>query len=75
MQGVYLKVQQLASCYDLAALSYRTQLDLDKYIIPMYLEFFMGLQTLSYREENFEGYYALVNFLTPIDTLKRRLHC
>jgi hypothetical protein len=31
----------------------------------------MGLQTLSYREENFEGYYALVNFLAPIDTLKR----
>lgn len=69
--AIYLEVQQLASCYDLAALSYRTQLDLDKYIISMYLEFFMGLQTLSYREENFEGYYALVNFLTPIDTLKR----
>ncbi|MBJ8482947.1 hypothetical protein [Acinetobacter vivianii] len=69
--AIYLEVQQLASCYDLAALSYRTQLDLDKYIIPMYLEFFMALQTLSYREENFEGYYVLVNFLTPIDTLKR----
>lgn len=64
-------MQQLASCYDLAALSYRTQLDLDKYIIPMYLEFFMGVQTLSYREENLENYYSLVNFLTPIDTLRR----
>jgi len=69
--AIYLKVQQLASCYDLAALSYRTQLDLDKYIIPMYLEFFMGVQTLSYREENLENYYSLVNFLTPIDTLRR----
>ena len=37
----------------------------------MYLEFSMGLQTLSYREDNLEIYYALVNFLTPIDTLKR----
>lgn len=68
---LYLEVQQLASCYDLAALSYHTQLDLDKYIIPMYLELCIGLQTLPYREDNLQHYYALVNFLTPIDTLKR----
>lgn len=69
--AIYLEAQQLASCYDLAALSYRTQLDLGKYLIPMYLDFSMGLQTLSYREENLQSYYALVNFITPTDTLKR----
>lgn len=69
--AIYLQIQQLASCYDLAALSYRFYLSRDKYLIPTYLEFFIGLHTLSYREDNLEDYYVLINLLTPTDTLKR----
>lgn len=69
--AIYLQIQQLASCYDLAALSYRTQLELEGYLIPMYLKFSIDLQTLEYSEENLQDYYFIINLLTPTDTLKR----
>lgn len=69
--AIYLQIQQLASCYDLAALSYRTQLELDKYLISMCLDFSISLQTLEYRDDNLQDYYFIINLLTPTDTLKR----
>ncbi|MDR0069524.1 hypothetical protein RFX60_20105, partial [Acinetobacter sp. 11520] len=55
----------------MAALSYRTQLELEGYLIPMYLKFSIDLQTLEYSEENLQDYYFIINLLTPTDTLKR----
>ncbi|NNG76131.1 hypothetical protein HLH10_07285 [Acinetobacter sp. ANC 4277] len=69
--ALYENIQKLASGYDLASLCFRMQLDRDKYLILIYLELSIGLQTLEYREDNLQDYYLLIHLLTPSDTLRR----
>ena len=61
----------LRDIYDLAALSFRTQFDPLKFLMPLCLEFHTTFSHLPLHPESLTHYHALINFLTPLDTLRK----
>lgn len=61
----------LRDIYDLAALSFRMQFDPLKFLMPLCLEFHTTFSHLPLHPESLTHYHALINFLTPLDTLRK----
>lgn len=61
----------LRDIYDLAALSFRMQFDPLKFLMPLCLEFYTTFSHLPLQQESLTHYHALINFLTPLDTLRK----
>ncbi|WP_151766678.1 hypothetical protein [Acinetobacter seifertii] len=61
----------LRDIYDLAALSFRMQFDPLKFLMPLCLEFHTTFFRLRFQQESLIHYHALINFLTPLDTLRK----
>lgn len=61
----------LRDIYDLAALSFRMQFDPLKFLMPLCLEFHTTFFRLHFQHESLIHYHALINFLTPLDTLRK----
>ena len=61
----------LRDIYDLAALSFRMQFDPLKFLMPLCLEFYTTFSRSPLQQESLTHYHALINFLTPLDTLRK----
>lgn len=61
----------LRDIYDLAALSFRMQFEPLKFLMPLCLEFHTTFSHLPLHPESLTHYHALINFLTPLDTLRK----
>lgn len=61
----------LRDIYDLAALSFRMQFDPLKFLMPLCLEFHTTFFRSPLQQESLTHYHALINFLTPLDTLRK----
>lgn len=61
----------LTDIYDLAALSFRMQFDPLKFLMPLCLEFHTTFSRLPFQHESLIHYHSLINFLTPLDTLRK----
>lgn len=61
----------LRDIYDLAALSFRMQFDPLKFLMPLCLEFYTTFSRSPLQQESLLNYHALINFLTPLDTLRK----
>lgn len=61
----------LRDIYDLAALSFRMQFDPLKFLMPLCLEFYTTFSRSPLQQESLTHYHALINFLTPLNTLRK----
>lgn len=61
----------LRDIYDLAALSFRMQFDPLKFLMPLCLEFHTTFSRSRFQQESLIHYHTLINFLTPLDTLRK----
>lgn len=61
----------LKDIYDLAALSLRMQFDPLKFLMPLCLEFHKAFFRSCFQQESLIHYHVLINFLTPLDTLRK----
>lgn len=68
---LFKRVYPLRNIYDLAALNFRMQFDPLKFLVPLCLEFHTAFFRSPLQQESLIYYHALINFLTPLDTLRR----
>ena len=61
----------LRDIYDLAALSFRMQFEPLKFLMPLCLEFHTTFSRSPLQQASLTHYHALINFLTPLDTLRK----